>query len=62
MAGRDGRVFKRRDVELVPGMDPLDLAEWRNSAPHVAIASRLPATGGGVDFSETLGGVVTDND
>ena len=62
MAGTDGTVFQRREVTIAPGMGPLNLTEWRNSAPHVAIASHLAEEGGGVDFSESLNGGVTDAD
>lgn len=63
MADKDGRVFKRREVDVGPGEKlSVDLAGWLGSPPHVAIASRLPVLGGGVEFSEALGGMVTDPD
>jgi hypothetical protein len=63
LAGNDDRVFVRKEVDLEPaGPASLNLTEWQDSAPHVAIASKLPRQDGGVDFSESLGGAVTDPD
>ena len=61
----DGRVFKRQDIELGGGAQTLNVAEWRQSTPHVSITSQLPAyalQGDAVDFSESLGGAIADPD
>jgi hypothetical protein len=61
----DGQVFKRQDLDLGGGEHTLNVAEWRQSPPHVAIASRLPpyaVQGDALDFSESLGGAITDPD
>jgi hypothetical protein len=61
----DGQVFKRQDVDLDGGVHTLNVAEWRRSAPHAAIASQLPdgaVQGDAVDFSESLGGAISDPD
>jgi len=56
MAGKDGRIFSHRELELAPGKDAfVNLLDWKRSLPHVAIASRLPEQAGLVDFSESLG-------
>jgi hypothetical protein len=60
-----GQVFKRQDVDLDGGVHTLNVAEWRRSAPHAAIASQLPPSavqGDALDFSESLGGAITDPD
>lgn len=60
-----GQVFKRQDVDLNGGAHTLNVAEWRRSAPHAAIASQLPSyavQGDALDFSESLGGAITDPD
>ena len=63
---RDGQVFNRQDIDLEPGKDgTLNVAEWRQSAPHAAIASKLPdyaVYDGALDFSESLSGAVADPD
>jgi hypothetical protein len=63
LQGLDGRLFRKRELDLGPGADvSLNLAEWQESLPHVSIANRLPRRNGGVDFSESLGGAVADTD
>jgi hypothetical protein len=65
LRSREGQVFKRQDIDLDGGEHTLNVAEWRQSAPHVAIASHLPphaVQGDALDFSESLGGAVTDPD
>lgn len=56
----------RKEIEVAPGETiAVNLAEWRQSAPHVAIASQLPyyaVQPSGLDFSESLGGLITDPD
>jgi hypothetical protein len=60
------RTMLRREIDLAPGQTGLiNLAEWRNSPPHVAIASKLPDVAirpDGIEFSESLGGPVADPD
>lgn len=58
---RDQRVVKT-DLVVVGAGQTVNVTDWRNSTPHVAIAARLPNLGGGVDFSESLGGPVSDPD
>jgi hypothetical protein len=65
LRSRGGQVFKRQDIDLDAGEHTLNIAEWRQSKPHVAIASQLPpyaVQGDALDFSESLGGAVTDPD
>jgi hypothetical protein len=65
LRSRDGQVVKRQDLDLGGGEHTLNVAEWRHSAPHVAIASHLPlyaVQGDALDFSESLGGAITDPD
>ena len=65
LRSRDGQVLKRQDFDLGGGKSTLNVAEWRQSAPHVAIVSQLPpyaVHGEAVDFSESLGGPITDPD
>jgi hypothetical protein len=65
LRSHDGQVFKRQDLDLGGGEHTLNVAEWRQSAPHVAIASHLPqyaVQGDALDFSESLGGAITDPD
>jgi hypothetical protein len=63
LRNKDDLVIKRQEVEVTPGDDvSLNLAEWRDSAPHRAIADKLPQQNGAVDFSESLHGAVTDTD
>jgi hypothetical protein len=65
LRSRDGQVFKRQDLDLGGGEHTLNVAEWRQSAPHVAIVSQLPpyaVQGDAVFFSESLGAPVTDPD
>jgi hypothetical protein len=65
LRSRGGQVFKRQDVDLGGGVHTLNVAEWRRSAPHAAIASQLPPSavqGDALDFSESLGGAITDPD
>ena len=63
---RDGQIFNRQDIDLEPGRDTtLNIAAWRESAPHTAIASKLPdyaVSDGALDISESLGGAITDPD
>nr|WP_246395365.1 caspase family protein [Afipia massiliensis] len=58
---KDDRVVKTDLVEVKAGQ-VVDVTDWSNSAPHVAIAARLPTSKGMVDFSESLGGPVSDPD
>jgi hypothetical protein len=65
LRGGDGgaQFLKRKEIIVEAGADiALNLADWHASMPHVAIADRLPQAGGGVWFSESLGGPVTDPD
>jgi hypothetical protein len=65
LRSRDGQVFKRQDLDLGGGEHTLNVAEWRQSAPHVAIANQLPpyaVQGDALYFSESLGAPVTDPD
>ncbi|MEA2988069.1 MAG: hypothetical protein QOG83_780 [Alphaproteobacteria bacterium] len=66
LRNQHGHVFKRQEINLEPGQDgTLNVAEWQQSAPHVAIASKLPSYAvhdGAVDFSESLDGAITDPD
>jgi hypothetical protein len=56
-------LLKRSEIIIKAGESvPLNLAEWRNSIPHISIASQLPQQDGAPDFSESLGGGVTDPD
>jgi Caspase domain len=56
-------VFLRKEVEFTAGeRHALNLTDWRTSAPHAAIADRLPTDAGGIWFSESLGGPVADPD
>ena len=58
-----GHIFLRKEIQLEVGKNTImNLAEWRNSSPHMSIASKLPDYGGGIEFSELLGGPVTDPD
>jgi hypothetical protein len=60
-----GQVLKRQDIRLAGGERIINLTEWQQSAPHSAIANQLPpeaVVGGTVDFSESLGGPITDPD
>jgi hypothetical protein len=53
----------RREIEVPPGEAVyVNLAEWQRSAPHRAIARQLPVYPDGLDFSETLGGRISDPD
>lgn len=62
LRGKDNLV-KRKEVDVVIGEAvSLDLADWQNSVPHRSIAALLPQYGGSPDFSESLGGVITDPD
>jgi len=57
------RVIGRKEYEIEgPAAAVIDVADWRHSVPHMAIANFLPQYDGGVDFSEALGGPVTDPD
>jgi hypothetical protein len=61
-----GRIFLRKEIEVVPG-EPgeLNITEWRGSTPHRSIVDQLPPYAvhpDGIDFSESLGGEVTDPD
>jgi hypothetical protein len=60
------RNMVRREIEIAPGESvSLNLAEWQQSAPHRAIAGQLPSDAvhpDGLDFSETLGGPISDPD
>ena len=58
---RDDRVVKTELVVVAAGQ-PVKVADWTNSAPHAAIAARLPNQNGAVDFSESLGGPISDPD
>lgn len=65
LRSREGQVFKRQDIDLGGGKQTLNAAEWRQSPPHVAIASQLPpyaVQDDAVFFSESLGAPVTDPD
>ena len=57
------RIIKRQEVELEGGHESaVDLIKWNNSAPHIAIARKLPTGPDGVQFSETLRGPEKDAD
>ena len=60
------RKIVRREIEIVPRETvSLNLGDWRQSAPHRAIASQLPSYAvhpDGLDFSESLGGPISDPD
>jgi hypothetical protein len=59
----DGTVLETRDIYVETGrFAKVTPAAWRGSLPHQSIAERLPNHDGGVDFSESLGGPVTDPD
>jgi Caspase domain len=58
---RERRIIKRADVD-VEDEAVIDIANWQNSAPHVAIANYLPHYGNSVFFSNSLGGPVDDPD
>lgn len=63
LRGRSGEVIKREELDLAAGqVIPLNLSQWETSVPHRSIATLLPQQGGGVDFSESLGGPITDTD
>jgi hypothetical protein len=63
LRGKNGELLKRAEVDLAPGEAvSLHLAEWAKSVPHSSIASRLPQWPDGVEFSESLGGAVSDPD
>jgi hypothetical protein len=60
---KEDRIVKRTEVVIGAEEPPvIDPADWKQSPPHVAIAGGLPQAGGGVFFSESLGGPVTDPD
>jgi hypothetical protein len=60
------RKMVRREIDIEPGASvSVNLAEWRESRPHVSIANQLPSYAvhaDGLDFSESLHGLVTDPD
>jgi len=60
------RNMVRREIEVPPGEAVyVNLGEWQKSAPHRAIAGQLPTHAvyaDGLDFSETLGGPISDPD
>lgn len=60
------RNIVRREIVVAPGEDVfVNLGEWQQSAPHRAIAGQLPPDAvhpDGLDFSETLGGPISDPD
>jgi hypothetical protein len=60
---KEDRVVRRTEV-LIGAQEPsvIDPADWKESAPHRALAGPLPQAGGGVLFSESLQGPVTDPD
>jgi hypothetical protein len=61
-SGRGG-VFLRKEIELKPGQfGSLNLTDWGSSAPHLAIAGKLPTVNGGVEFSESLEETIADPD
>lgn len=60
---RDERVVKSTEIEIGSGEKPvIDIAAWGDSVPHASIARLLPNDGRSVDFSESLGGAVSDPD
>jgi hypothetical protein len=56
----------RREIEVPPGKAvSVSLGEWQQSSPHQAIVSQLPPNAvhpTGLDFSESLGGPISDPD
>jgi len=59
----NNQVVKSRYLSIEAGQPlSIDLASWPKGAAHLAIANRLPHYQHGVDFSESLGGPVTDPD
>lgn len=58
---RDDRVVQT-DFVLVSTPQTVKVADWTESAPHAAIAALLPNQNGAIDFSESLGGSVSDPD
>ena len=57
------RVIGQKEYEIEgPAAAVINVADWRHSVPHMAIAKFLPQYDGGVDFSEALSGPVTDPD
>jgi hypothetical protein len=65
-ADEEGRIFLRKEIKVGPGQpDKLNMTDWSGSTPHRSIAGQLPpyaVRANGVDFSESLGGEVTDPD
>ena len=60
--GTDGEDTEGLETVVLAAPMELRPADWQQSPPHAAIASLLPQTGGGVDFSGLLGGAITDPD
>jgi hypothetical protein len=59
----EGTVLKTRDIYVEPGrIVEVSPTAWHDSLPHESIAQNFPRDNGGVDFSESLGGPVTDPD
>jgi hypothetical protein len=60
--GPRGDVIKRVELDLSSGYASLDLGRWDDSVPRRSIAGRLPNNPYMVDFSESLGGAISDSD
>ena len=59
----EGTVLKTRDIYVDLGrIVEVSPTAWHDSLPHESIAQNFPRDNGGVDFSESLGGPVTDPD
>jgi hypothetical protein len=60
---RAGQTIVVKEITVAPG-STVDLApaSWQGDAARESIARRFPHRHGGIDFSESLGGAVTDPD
>lgn len=57
------RVVKRADVVIgSENRAVVDIGDWHKSIPHTSIADKFPPDLRGVDFSESLGGPISDPD
>jgi len=58
----DGRIVKSDDFAVDSESRLVNLANWSGSLPQVSIAAWFPNSNGGIGFSESLGGYLSDPD